>query len=410
MDVLYVSGVCSNKKFDELFRESKIKPQQQAQKFHSLLCNGLKEQVRSICVMTALPINRSITQKLWFSKSVEKIGNILHIYLPFINIPIIRNLFIFISGFFTCLAWAFNKRAHEKVIICDILSLSNTAPTLLVAKLFGIKIMAIVTDLPNYLDLGIGSKNTRHSKRIIPYIYRKFCNYLINKYDYYVLLTEQMNRLINPHKKPYVVIEGFVDHQMKNMNIEEKEKYQEKVIVYAGGLYERNGVKKLLDAFIGLSDPHARLWLFGSGELVSVIKGYERIDNRIKYFGVVPNQKVVEHEMKATLLVNPRPSNKDFTKYSFPSKNMEYMVSGTPVLTTALPGMPDEYYNYVYIIDDESVEGLTLKLRDVLNKDRKELYLKGLNAKKFVLDKKNNVIQAKKIISLLKSLTVLKNV
>lgn len=400
MDILYVSRVCSNKKFDELFRICKLKPQQQAQKFHSLLCNGLKEQVESIYVMTALPVNRSTIQKIWFPKSVEKKENILYIYLPFINLPIIRHLFIFIFSFFTCLSWVFEKREHEKIIICDILSLSNSASALLASKLFGIKSLAIITDLPNYLqDYTI---NRKHGKRIISNIYRLICNYLIYRYDYYVLLTEQMNRLVNPYNKPYVVIEGFVDYQMKDMHIEKKEKYKEKVIIYAGALYEKYGVKKLLDAFISLPDVDARLWLFGSGELESVIRKYEAMDHRIKYFGVVPNQIVVENEMKATLLVNPRPSDEEFTKFSFPSKNMEYMVSGTPVLTTPLPGMPKEYYEYVYLFEDESIEGMALKLKEVLNKDREELHEKGLKAKKFVLANKNNFLQARKIIELIK--------
>jgi hypothetical protein len=34
------------------------------------------------------------------------------------------------------------------------------------------------------------------------------------------------------------------------------------------------------------------------------------------------NDRVVEEQLRATLLVNPRPTAEAFTKYSFPSKNM----------------------------------------------------------------------------------------
>ena len=34
------------------------------------------------------------------------------------------------------------------------------------------------------------------------------------------------------------------------------------------------------------------------------------------------NDRVVEEQLRATLLVNPRPTTEAFTKYSFPSKNM----------------------------------------------------------------------------------------
>ena len=150
-----------------------------------------------------------------------------------------------------------------------------------------------------------------------------------------------------------------------------------------------------------MKDQDARLWLFGSGDLVNEIEKYEEKDIRIKYFGVVPNEHVVKEQLKATLLVNPRPSMEEFTKYSFPSKNMEYMASGTPVLTTPLQGMPQEYNDYVYLFEDETVEGMSKTLARILIQDKRELYDKGISAKKFVMKEKNNVVQAGKIKELI---------
>lgn len=45
------------------------------------------------------------------------------------------------------------------------------------------------------------------------------------------------------------------------------------------------------------------------------------------------------------------------------------MVSGTPVLTTPLPGMPEEYDQYVYLFDDESTEGMHQTLKLLLRPD-----------------------------------------
>ena len=38
--------------------------------------------------------------------------------------------------------------------------------------------------------------------------------------------------------------------------------------------------------------------------------------------------------------VNPRQNNEEFTKYSFPSKTMEYLASGVPVVAYKLDGIP----------------------------------------------------------------------
>ena len=108
------------------------------------------------------------------------------------------------------------------------------------------------------------------------------------------------------------------------------------------------------------------------------------------------------YQSNSDLLINPRPSEEEFTKYSFPSKNMEYMTSGTPLLTTKLVGMPEEYYEYVYLFDDESVEGMSKKIDEVLSLSEETRKKTGLKAREFILKEKNNVIQTRKMIDLMK--------
>jgi len=399
MDIFYVSGLCSDKKFKAIFNMSDIKPAQQIQKYHNLLSKGIKSLTDNIYIMTALPISRLNIKKKWFSTDKEIEGNALYHYLPFINLPVLRHLLIFFVGFFTCMNWSIKKRNKEKVIVCDVLNLTISIAALLASKLCGVKSVAIVTDIPNHLD-NYTMEEKSGTKYLFSNLYRLTCNFFMYRYDSYILLTEQMNEVVNPKNKPHIVIEGMVDTNMKAVSNTLENKYKEKVIIYAGALRKNNGIKKLIEAFIKLDMDDARLWLFGSGEMEKEIRNYEKIDNRIKCFGVASNQVVVEEELKATLLVNPRPSNEEFTKYSFPSKNMEYMASGTPTLTTKLPGMPKEYNKYVYLIEDELVEGITSTLNKILYISKQKLHEKGEKAKKFVLEEKNNILQAKKIINM----------
>ena len=71
------------------------------------------------------------------------------------------------------------------------------------------------------------------------------------------------------------------------------------------------------------------------------------------------------------------------------------MVSGTSVVTTPLPGMPEEYNQYVYLFDDESVDGMHKTLEMLLAKSKEELHEFGGLAKQFVLAYKSNEVQAK---------------
>jgi glycosyltransferase involved in cell wall biosynthesis len=88
----------------------------------------------------------------------------------------------------------------------------------------------------------------------------------------------------------------------------------------------------LVHAFIDANVGNSELHLYGDGDFADELEEIARNNERIKYFGVKPNDYVVAEQLKVILLVNPRPTNEEYTRYSFPSKNMEYMVSGTPVL------------------------------------------------------------------------------
>ena len=77
------------------------------------------------------------------------------------------------------------------------------------------------------------------------------------------------------------------------------------------------------------------------------------------------------------------------------------MASGTPVLTTKLPGMPADYYPYVFLVNDESAEGMAKAYQNVLEKTDEELAKKGKQAKQFVLSEKNNIVQANRAVRLI---------
>lgn len=380
MKVIYVSSVISELKMNLIIKNSKNKPLQSIQKFHRLICEGLVKNGIQVKTLSSIPMSQKISSKFfWFDKKENRNG-VEYTYIPFINSKIIRQIFTFFGIVLKVIRESF-KEKKEKVFICDILNTTIATSTLILSRILKFKCLAVVTDLPR--DIGKG-------------LNRKINELLQSKYDGYIILTQAMNEVINKKKKPYIIIEGIANEKMKNIENKIEDKYKNKVCLYAGGLYEKYGVKTLIEAFLQIKDDNIELHLYGTGELEQEIKSIE--DKRIKFFGVVTNEKVVQEELKATLLINPRFTNQEYTKYSFPSKNMEYMASGTPILTTKLPGMPKEYYDYIYTFEKEDVNGFKTKLEEILSYDKETLAKKGMVAKKFVMKEKNNVVQAKKII------------
>jgi len=392
-NILYCSTLCSEKLLNYIFKSSYRKPLLSTQKFHRLFVAGLRGNEMKITALSAIPITRvNHKKKFWINKS-ETTQDIKYIYIPFINYTFFRQLCIIVFSCIFSMVWCMKNSKKNSLIICDILNVSMSTSVLLIGKLFGFKTCGIVTDLPQYQ---FKEKKGKHF--LIEKAAKEISVKFMRAYDSYVILTEQMNDIVNPNGKPFVVIEGLADIKMGER--ERPKKDSKLIILYSGGIYEKYGVKNLINAFKNIEGNDLQLSIYGAGEMESSIAKYCTQDPRIKYFGIVSNDELIEAQQKATLLVNPRFSKEEYTKYSFPSKNMEYLVSGTPALTSSLPGMPKEYLDYFYLIEDETEKGIESKLREILQKSVAELSDFGEKARRFVIENKNNITQTEKFLKI----------
>lgn len=149
--------------------------------------------------------------------------------------------------------------------------------------------------------------------------------------------------------RPYAVAEGIVDSIPKGPV---HTAYGETVnIVYAGKLYFRFGICSLVEAFSLLKDNNYRLILCGNGDAAEYLQKCAIEDPRIILPGQVSPEKVKEYISSAAVLVNPRTNNEEYTKYSFPSKDIEYLLSGKPTVAFLLDGMPKCYQDFLYAVD-----------------------------------------------------------
>ena len=167
--------------------------------------------------------------------------------------------------------------------------------------------------------------------------------------------------------------------------------------MYAGAMSAKYGIGNLIEAFLKLPEGNAQLWLFGYGDYSDKVVEYAEKYPQIKYFGRVERSEITKHEQEATLLVNVRNVGDEFTAYSFPSKTIEYMNSGTPLLTTRLPGIPSDYYNFAYFIEDNGVDSIYVGMKNALDAGKQQLNSVGKSAKEFIEKEKNAEKQADKI-------------
>lgn len=382
MHIIYAVTTCSDKVYKQLFSEMPVKPAFQSQKYHRLLIEGLAAGAK-VDVVANPPVNRSVLSREMVRLPRETEGGAHYRYIPAIRNPILKAACVGIGTFFQTL---FLIRKDSAVIV-DGLNRMTALSAMLAARLRGAPCIGIVTDLPDMLS------GSRFSKGM--------ANFVIQCCTGYVLLTEAMNDYLNKKGKPYVILEGHADITMGDRVPSMEKKTSPRICFYAGGVSKQYGLANLVEGFRKANLPNTQLHIYGPGDYVKELKIIAEEDDRIFYGGMLLNTQIVAKEQEATLLVNPRPTDEEYVKYSFPSKTMEYMASGTPVLTTVLPGMPREYHPYVYLLEDETADGIAQKLQEVLQSSDAELFEKGTAARAFVLDQKNNVIQARKILEML---------
>lgn len=310
------------------------------------------------------------------------------INLPLINFPCPRRIDRYVDKWY-------ESCSGEKTIFVYALLLGQMSCAVRAKQRHSdIKISIIIPDLPMYMNCNQVYKALGLQKRNMAAI-----DGLVHEFDSYVVLAEPMTDALKISDKPFIVVEGIFNALQKGSD--EVAKLPGKTVMYAGGIQTRYGVFDLIEAFQRLQGEDYRLLLCGGcGEMEKLNQCLAK-DPRISYLGLVPTEKVRKLQRQVTLLVNPRHSAEEFTKYSFPSKTLEYMASGTPVLMSPLPSMPEEYKEHLYLFDDETVDGMSKRIEEILSKDEDELKQKGSEAKDYILRKKNPKTQVKKIIDLI---------
>lgn len=264
-----------------------------------------------------------------------------------------------------------------------------------------LKVVMIVTDLPWNTSMA-PSMLTRVGK----YIFGTNNNNLKQEYlqyvDGYVLLAPGMKDAIGVGEKPWIHMEGIYE---SDTAIGEVEKETGKIVLYTGNLSRKYGIMNLLDAFSMIEQEDYQLWFRGGGDCKDVILERAQMDKRIRLLPPLTREDLLTLQKKATVLVNPVGTSQSFTNFFFPSKTLEYLASGTPVLMYHLNCIPKEYDKYLFYIEQETPEGIKEKIIEICSLDSGYIKDLGQRATLFIINNKTPIPQTKKIIDFINSIT-----
>ncbi len=318
--------------------------------------------------------------------------------LAFCNIKLIRNYFKSLSLKKALEKWCRSSQEPKTLFVYTVSQALLSAVSEIKRMFPGIHVCAIVADLPDMSNLS--SKQSLLLKKFSSYKV-KSSYALLSCIDSFVLLTKYMADYMKL-QKPYCVMEGISTSKSEFCAPDYNNEL--KTVFYAGTLHRKFGVLNLIEAFKRIESQEYQLVLCGAGDSEEEIKTAAKNDSRIKFYGQLPRAEVLKLQTEATVLVNPRQNNEEFTKYSFPSKNLEYLSSGVPFIAYKLDGIPNEYDNYILYVEDDSIESLSKKIIEVCKKTSQEREALGMRARKFVNEQKNETVQTHKILSFIRSI------
>ncbi len=319
--------------------------------------------------------------------------------LPFCNVKLVRNCFKTRALKNALMKWCSSGTEQKTLFVYTISQPLLAAVSSVKRKYPHLHICVIVADLPNMANL-----SSRQSLLLRAFSKKraKDSYSLLTCVDSFVLLTKHMADYMHI-TKPFCVMEGIASENPDNKHEAIKHQKGEKIVLYTGTLHRKFGILHLLEAFRKTTDPNMRLVICGIGDSEKDIIEACKQDKRIDYCGQLHRNEILALQKKASVLVNPRLNNEEYTKYSFPSKTMEYLASGVPVVAYKLDGIPDEYDAFLTYPEDNTADSLAVAIESICFMDIESARKLGEAGRNYVLTNKNAVAQTKRILRLVQT-------
>lgn len=396
MKLLYFTTASNEESYEKLQARSRKKASVAPQVFETALLRAMAQRddleltLRSFPMIAAFPKSPLL---LWGARRESVADKLTTEWLPTVNLYGLKQWSQRLSSGRAVKRWLRkNKNEPNKAVLLYSVYEPIAASVQKYCKKYGCKSFVIVPDLPRdmYKELSPNKAVALFQKR-----YMRRAVACQDGFDAYIYLTEAMREVVAPCA-PYTVMEGIAD--LSAFGNETKKETAKKAIMYAGNLSMQCGVGNLIEAFCMLDRKDTELWLFGEGSGAAQAEAFASENERIRFFGRRSRQEVLAYEQRAELLINVRDPNDLYTRYSFPSKTIEYMLSGTAVLTTRLSGIPKEYEKHLLMMDDNAPETIAHAMQAALAMPTDARHRMGKEAADFIASQKNGRIQADKII------------
>lgn len=359
--IIYFGGAVPQETEDVVARVDNV-PHIASQKFSWSVIRALRSEFDAVYNISSCDIrNYPAGAKMAFSSRSFSRHGVKGFFVGFINLMVLKHLTRMLVLLFVVPAVTIRQRARFMLV-------HGSHTPFMLAAIFSrlvlrVRIAILLTDQHGREVASDGCMG-----RLFRGLDTWLMSLLLRRFDAHICLSPAFVSKFGLQK--VFVVPGILNEEFKasvaaNRTPEEGREYFD--IVFAGSVVSENGVDRLIQAVERMHDPRVRLFVYGAGPLVGDVQSASRRDARIHYGGVLHGKALTCALLDASLLVNPRPVRDEYAQTSFPSKLIEYMATGVPILTTRLSGIPDEIRDCFYFIDDDGEQNIAQALTTVMN-------------------------------------------
>ncbi len=274
--------------------------------------------------------------------------------LPFVNLTPLKQLSLGLGVGWEILKWSLAHRTGKhRVVISYNLSVPPGLCTYVASRLARVKVVAFLSDI----DVPGQTVPATLLRRFDYRLHRL----LIPRLDGRVVVADSIAETFAKGKS-YLRAEGGVgaemlDRMQRSRAAPPKESGRIRIVL-AGRLDETNGVKLMLDASELLLGDRYEFWIAGSGPLSELVAEAAGRDPRIVYAGFLPLDELYSLYLSADVLVNARITQDLNTRFFFPSKLLEFMATGIPVISTCSGHIETDFGHALFLLREETPQAL----------------------------------------------------
>ena len=349
-------------------------------KFNRNILSGLSRLYDKTITISEAPIGSfpDKSKKIYF----KGFSNGSNIYCSFLNIKFLRNIFIRKS--ITKNIKKSLKKLEKEEYEVDIYCVEAHSPFVAACS----KIKSKIIKNKVFVSLDLPNKMNFLKKSLLYRVLKHFDNKNILKnisyFNKFIFLTKHMNDFYK--RETFFVFNGITNSFFPYSESRSEERY----LLYTGTISDEYcDFKFLKDISKMCEKEHIYIYVAGAGDIKNFHKYFLDCSN-VKYLGLLTPDELLPYINNCVGLINTRPNNEIF-KYSFPSKIIEYLASGKPVVSRYLSCFSDDILSYLNIPTFDSPDAFFEKIfyiNHINQKEREENYIKQSRfARKFSIEK-----------------------